>query len=227
MVNNYNNFKLEYRLDQYFEGNLTLEELNIEESLFSLNEGVKEFITDKLGSLLSKASEWARKVGRMGMNLFKKLMEFLWKIMKVIGGICNKHKNICALVILMIIMITVGAVSTYAASNPGDPNVPEIANAAIGYLEKISSHLMQDGVSEGNINMAKSILTEIKSSGSSSVNYGHISSEAQTIAETAMKMVKEIKSDDPDMFSNLVDIGSKISSNFTININGLITVIGK
>ena len=160
------------------------------------------------------------------MTLFKKLMGFMWKILKVLGNWCNKHKNICALIILMIIMITVGAVSTYAASNPSDPNIPEIANAAIGYIEKISSHLMQDGVSEGSINMAKSILTEMKNGGSS-VNYGHISSEAQTIAETAMKMAKEIKNDDPDMFSKLVDIGSKISSNFTVNINGLVTVIGK
>ena len=185
----------------------------------------KIFLTNKLGTYLNKASEWALKIGKKGLKLLNKIFDFLWKILKVMGNWCNKHKNICALIILMIIMITVGAVSTYAATNPTDPNIPEIANAAIGYLEKISSTLVQDGVSEGNINMAKSILTEMRNG--SSVDYGHISKDAQVLAETAMKMAKQIKNDDPDMFSNLVDIGSKIVSQFSININGLVTVIGK
>lgn len=226
MINNYEHFKLEYRLDQYFEGNLTLEELYLDETLSVVNEGIKDFLTSKLGTLLKKASEWSLKIEKQGMKLLKKLFDFLWKILKAMGNWCNKHKNICALIILMIIMITVGAVSTYASTNPGDPNIPEIANAAIGYLEKISSTLIQDGVSEGNINMAKSILTEMKN-GSSSVNYGHISKESQVLAESAMKIVKQIKNDDPDMFSDLVDTGSKIISQFSVNINGLVTVIGK
>ena len=53
MVNNYNDFKLEYKLDQYFEGNLTLEELNLD-AINLVNEGLKDFLTNKLGTLLSK-----------------------------------------------------------------------------------------------------------------------------------------------------------------------------
>ena len=40
---NYEDFKLEYRLDQYFEGNLTLEELRLDDTFNTINEGIQDF----------------------------------------------------------------------------------------------------------------------------------------------------------------------------------------
>jgi hypothetical protein len=225
MLIDFNNFKLEYKIDQYFNGTITLEQLNIDYEISILKEGWTDTFTEKLKSMLDKCIEWSNRVATKGKSLLEKIFNFLWTIIKAIGRWCDKHKNLCVFILLMVIMITVGSVSSYAAVNPNDPNLPEIANAAIGYLEKISTHLIQDGVSERNIEIAKSILTDIRQGGSN-IDYSQISKEADALAKSAMKISEEMAKDDPNSFSKLTEIGSHISSKFTYTINGLKTIIG-
>jgi hypothetical protein len=225
MVTNYSNFILESKLDKYFSGEISYEDLNIESFLIVTNESISDAILSKIDTILFKAYEWSLIIVSKGISLFKKILNILGSILKFINKLCGKNKKICALIIVLIIMITVGATSAYAASNPTDPNLPEMANAALGFIENISSDLISDGMSENSIRIAESILTEIRDTGRQ-VDYSHVSKEAQALANSAIKYAENISTENPETFDKLVEIGSKISASFSRNVNGLTTMIG-
>lgn len=226
MITNYDKFILESKLDKYFTGEISYEQLDIERYLASTNESITETILSKIDTILFKAYEWSLIVVSKGIGLFKKILSVLASILRFMDKLCNKNKKMCSLIIVLIIMITVGATSAYAAANPTDPNLPEMANAALGFIDTISKNLISEGISEDSIRIAESILTEIRETGKH-VDYSQISTEAQALANSAMKHVENISSENPGAFDKLVEIGSKISSQFSRNINGFLTVIGK
>lgn len=226
MIINYNNFILESKLDRYFNGEITYKDLAIDNYLLSTNESLTESIISKVDSILLKAYEWSLNIVSKGKTLLNKILKVLSDIIKFINNLCGKNKKVCALILVFIIMITVGATSAYATSNPTDPNLSEIANAALGFIQGISSDLISDGISEKSIIIAESILTEIRETGQH-VDYSYISTEAQALANSAISQVENISSENPGLFEKLVDVGSKISTEFSRSVNGLLTTIGK
>ena len=225
MITNYNNFLLESKLDKYFNGDISYSNLSINSYLETTNESLTDSIMSKIDSILLKAYEWSLKIASKGKELLKRILKVLQTVINFINKICGKNKKVCSLILVLIIMITVSATSAYAATNPSDPNLPEIANAALGFIQGISSDLISDGISEDSLRIAESILTEIRDTGQQ-VDYSHISKEAQVLANTAMKQAKELSIDNPGLYQKLVDVGSKISAEFSRNINGLLTTIG-
>jgi hypothetical protein len=226
MITKYNNFILESKLDKYFNDEITYKDLAIDNYLLSTNESLTESIMSKIDSILLKAYEWSLNIVSKGKTLLNKILKVLSAIIKFINKLCGENKKVCALIVVFIIMITVSATSAYAAANPTDPNLPEIANAALGFIQGISSDLISDGISEKSIMIAESILTEIRETGQN-VDYSHISTEAQALANSAMSQAESISSENPGFFEKLVDVGSKISSGFSRNVNGILTTIGK
>lgn len=225
MITNYSNFILESKLDKYFSGEISYEDLDIESFLIVTNESISDAILSKIDTILFKAYEWSLIITSKGISLFKKILNILGSILKFINKLCGKNKKICALIIVLIIMITVGATSAYAAANPTDPNLPEIANAALGFIQGISSDLISDGISENSIRIAESILTEIRDTGRQ-VDYSHVSKEAQALVNSAIKYAENISTENPGTFDKLVEIGSKICAQFSRNVNGVLTTIG-
>lgn len=226
MITKYNNFILESKLDKYFNDEITYKDLAIDNYLLSTNESLTESIMSKVDSILLKAYEWSLNIVSKGKALLNKILKVLSAIIKFINKLCGKNKKVCALILVFIIMITVSATSAYAASNPTDPNLSEIANAALGFIKGISSDLISDGMSEKSIAIAESILTEIRETGQH-VDYSNISKEAQALANSAISQAKIISSENPGLFEKLVDVGSKISTEFSRSVNGLLTTIGK
>lgn len=233
MVSNYTNFKFEQTLEKYiFTDNISDKEFEsyLNNTIFKLNEGEKfdkwkDSMSQKLASGVLKVWDMVKKIKSGGINIIKKMMKACWSIIKALAKWCDKNKGICVFIIIVIIMITVGATSSYAAANPTDPNIPELANAALGFIDKFSDQLVDGGHHESTLQIAKSILTEIRSGGDN-IDYSQISKEGQAIANTCMKMANDMKDSDPDKYSELIDLGSKISSQFTYIVNGLKTVIG-
>lgn len=217
---------LESHLDMYFSEKITYEELDLEKHLSSIDESMAESILSKIDTILFKAYEWSLIVATKGISLFSKILKVLGSILKFIGRLCGKNKKVCALIIVLIIMLTVAATSAYAATNPTDPNLSKMANSALGFIDTISSDLISDGISEDSIKIAESILTEIRDTGKE-VDYSHVSKEAQALANSAIKYSEKLAKENPGTFEKLAEIGAKISSHFSRNVNGFLTTIGK
>ena len=231
MIANYNSFKTLEIIENYiFTDNISDKEFekSINGFLSQLNEKSewKAYMSQKLASALLKIWDGIKQIKKIGIKLIKKLLKACWVVFKAMGKWCDKNKNLCVFAILIILMITVGAVSAYATTNPTDPNLPELANAALGFIDQFSDKMIESGNHESSIQIAKSILTQIRNGGES-MDYSQISKEGQAIANTAMKIVGDLKESDPENFQKLADTGSKISSQFTYIVNGMKVVIGK
>lgn len=210
MIKTYNDFLNELNSSNYdkstilyLENKITFDEWNMEFN--KLNESkIGDFIKSKILPVLKTIKDKLKDAGVKGIKILKKVFKSVMKFF-------SKYPALRVLLVFIIIMLVIGIVSASAATGT-DPNTlipdPDTLNASIQLITDITSDAMKESDFEKAnwLLETKKYLIDLKD--------GQIDNEwsenVKNLAKMTFNQIKNIKSENQELFNKLAEEGSEI-----------------